>query len=238
MNRTPATFFSFAILFFGISVCVSAAADDGRIEINQLCVASGCFAGDDPGFPVEINNPGSYVLTSDLVVPGATNGIRVFADDTRIDLGGFAVSGPVECTGGNPNCSPTTSGFGISGSVRNLVVTNGSVNGFGQSCIALSGEGMLLRELAIANCGDAGINSLATGIVESVIVINNGTIGGFLDSDIIVRDSVFKNNGSSGVTFGICRDNLFTSNGDADATPEEQCSQDDGSNVCGVGSCP
>ena len=39
---------------------LAAHADQGSLEINQLCVASGCFAGDSPGFPVEITQPGSY----------------------------------------------------------------------------------------------------------------------------------------------------------------------------------
>jgi hypothetical protein len=54
---------------FGLAVLVVVAwlgvatpvlAGDGQVEIHQACVAIGCFAGDAPGFPVEIIAPGSY----------------------------------------------------------------------------------------------------------------------------------------------------------------------------------
>ena len=45
-------------------------AGDGRIEIHQSCVATGCLPGDTAGFPVTLT-PGSYVLTSNLSVPTA-----------------------------------------------------------------------------------------------------------------------------------------------------------------------
>ena len=41
-------------------------AGDGRLEINQSCIATGCFPGDAPGFPVETQEGKSYVLTSSL----------------------------------------------------------------------------------------------------------------------------------------------------------------------------
>jgi hypothetical protein len=42
-------------------------ASDGQLEINQACaVNTGCFPGDDPGFPVTITQPGSYRLTGNL----------------------------------------------------------------------------------------------------------------------------------------------------------------------------
>lgn len=227
------------ILFCGVALCGTATADDGQIEINQLCVSTGCFAGDYPGgFPIEINNPGSYVLTSDLVVPEGDSGIRVFADNVRLDLAGHTVSGPVSCTGDGPKCTPATTGFGITGGAEGLAVINGVVKGFGNNCLGFSGEGLLLRDLTVSNCQNDGINSVAAGIVESVLVFNNGGIGAFLEPDIIVRDSVFKNNGARGIWLGICSGNLLLSNGDVAQTPQEDCTVDDGSNVCGISPCP
>ena len=48
-----------------------ALATDGVLEINQACVVTGCVGSDPGGFPVEIHTPGSYRLTSNLVVPDA-----------------------------------------------------------------------------------------------------------------------------------------------------------------------
>ena len=67
-------------------------AADGVTEINQALIeASG-------GFPYEITQPGSYLLTGNLTVPDAdTTAIRVEATDVTLDLNGFAIIGPVQC---------------------------------------------------------------------------------------------------------------------------------------------
>ena len=53
-------------------------AVDGVLEINQTCaVQTGCFSGDDPGFPVTIVTPGSYRLTGNLTVPDENTGAIV-----------------------------------------------------------------------------------------------------------------------------------------------------------------
>jgi hypothetical protein len=43
-------------------------AGDGKLEINQSCIAVGCFPGDTAGFPVTITSSGSYLLTGNLEV--------------------------------------------------------------------------------------------------------------------------------------------------------------------------
>ena len=64
-----------------------AGAGEGAIEINQLCVATGCFAGDAPGWPVQLTEPGSYVLTSNLDVPSSSEGVEIQASQVVLDLG-------------------------------------------------------------------------------------------------------------------------------------------------------
>ena len=56
---------------------------DGRIEINQArALAGGITPGDAPDFPVTLDQGGSYVLTSNLLLPNVnTHGIVVEADD-------------------------------------------------------------------------------------------------------------------------------------------------------------
>jgi len=63
-----------------------AAGNPGALEINQDCVAVGCFAGDAPGFPVTIMQPGTYVLTSDLAPPGDSSVNSIEVDVTGVDL--------------------------------------------------------------------------------------------------------------------------------------------------------
>ncbi|MBZ0088768.1 MAG: hypothetical protein K8H90_00155, partial [Thermoanaerobaculia bacterium] len=91
-------------------------AVDGVGEINQTCaLATGCFAGDTPGFPVAIRSGGSYRLTGDLdlrVVPNAHEATAIDIQTSEaggatvtLDLNGFALIGPVVCDGNGQNCA-------------------------------------------------------------------------------------------------------------------------------------
>ncbi len=69
-----------------VLVCPAIRAADGVIEINQAAVEA------DGGFPYVISEPGSYILTGHLSVPGGnTSAIEVRADDVTLDLNGFAI---------------------------------------------------------------------------------------------------------------------------------------------------
>ena len=123
------------------------AASDGVHEINQTCaVQTGCFPGDTPaGFPVLITGPGSYRLTSNLIVPNEnTDGIVVQASDVGIDLNGFAIL-RLGCEATTVNCTPTSgTGAGIrrtAASRRAISVRNGSIVGMGEWGVVLGNQG-------------------------------------------------------------------------------------------------
>jgi hypothetical protein len=69
-------------------------AVDGVTEINQTTItASG-------GFPYSISTSGSYRLTSNVTVPDVnTTAIVITAPGVTLDLNGFAILGPVTCSG-------------------------------------------------------------------------------------------------------------------------------------------
>lgn len=77
-----------AIRLLTVLVALPALAGDGRVEINQASVVE---AG---GFPYTINAPGSYVLTSDLIVSVDVTAISIATDDVTLDLNGFRIAGP------------------------------------------------------------------------------------------------------------------------------------------------
>src|SRR5262245_58659019 len=91
-----------------------ALAVDGQVLITQArALAGGVTAGDTPGFPVTISEPGSYKPGSNLIVPdGNTDGIVITTSHVTIDLNGFAILGPVDCSGGFL-CAGEGSGRGI-----------------------------------------------------------------------------------------------------------------------------
>ena len=74
-----------------IAVGSPALASDGVIEINQAkALAGGVTAGDTATFPVTISEPGSYILTSDLMTSGPM--IDITVGNVTLDLNGFTLS--------------------------------------------------------------------------------------------------------------------------------------------------
>ena len=169
---------SFAALF--LATC-GAHASPGALEINQACVAEGCFPGDDPGFPVEIRSPGNYILTSNLNATAATGAIVLIVDNINLDLGGFHVRGPANCYGNPVVCDPGSLGHGVNGTgiTMGSTVKNGSVSGF---------------EWGVAT--DPGWR------VTNVTSSYNRQLGFFVRRGAIVRDSLARFNAGNGFQVG------------------------------------
>ena len=175
---------------------------DGMLEIHPACVPDGCFPGDQPGFPVEITEPGSYRLTGSLEVPDEdTTAIQVVTElpppsttvqevTVTVDLNGFEIIGPTVCELGG-SCSPTGSGDGIQelGSVR-MTIRNGAIRGM----------------------GDDGVD-IGPGLVESVHATHNGSVGIQVPSGV-VRGCTASHNGSTGISvnFAVVEGNQVRSN--------------------------
>ncbi|HRG15904.1 MAG TPA: hypothetical protein PLB00_07900 [Pseudomonadota bacterium] len=210
-------------------VLAGPAIAEGEFEIDQACVATGCFPGDAPGFPITLVNDGAYRLTSDIAVSGglAVNGIEITARRVDLDLGGFSVQGGGECIL-NPDlqCSGAAAGRGIvqSSAGTLLRIHDGAVVGMGSGGIvafALS-YGSSFENLTIL--GNAGglplVVSDAGGQVPVQMrgircVRNEGNCGIFNNgARLQVSDSVFSENDSGLIVgFGsVVTDCLFTRN--------------------------
>ncbi len=187
MNR--AHYLLASILLFSLSP-LAAVANPGALEINQDCAAVGCFAGDAPGYPVEITQPGSYILTSDLTNPGiGVNAISVSTTRVDIDLNGHTIDGGGTCSG-----SPVTACSGFAGMRAINISTsgpalahihNGSIRGFSDGAIVIfaADDGTLLEHLSVSQ------NGYGTLIV-----------GNLASSTVRIRDSQFVRNLNSGIT--------------------------------------
>jgi hypothetical protein len=200
-----------ALMLVGAS---SLFAGEGVLEIDQACVAGGCFPGDTPGLPVQITQTGSYRLTSNLTVPDAgTDGIRITANDVALDLGGFAILGPVTCSGNPKVCSPSGIGTGINAlSTNHSRIHNGNVRGMGDDGVSTGLGATVDRVYASSNGGD-GIDGDFAFITDCVAEGNeeNGinTQGGTVTSNVAYS------NGSSGIfTVNALVSNNFASNND------------------------
>ena len=156
-----------------------ASGSDGVNEINQTSALAGdVTAGDQPGFPVEIFTGGSFILTSDLVVPPAAEaGINVYATGTRIDLNGFTISSTTQCSGQPPVCSPAGNGVGINASgATDVRIRNGRIAGFGYNGISIFEEGAI-SDVTIESNGLGGIAADEGCLITDNIVRRNGGIG-------------------------------------------------------------
>jgi len=183
-----------------------ASAGDGVIEINQVRALAGgingSLASDPPGFPIVLTQPGSYRLTSDLVVPAKMTGIRLETAGARIDLNGFAITGPFVCSPGT--CFPL-SGSGIDRpnlfTGERTTVRNGEISGFaldGASVGPLSHvEGVVFQHIG----GDA-ILAPAGSLVIANRVSSVGKSGlavvGAANTPTLARDNVFMTTGLGG----------------------------------------
>lgn len=192
----------------------------GGIPIHQVCVDDGCFDGDSPGFPIEINNPGHYVLTSDLTVTGDVRGVNIFAEDVVLDLNGFTIRGENTCTD-TPvsSCSGPNQTYGIS-SNEFAEIRNGSVQGFddGLACF----ESCELINVHVAHNSSRGIsvafgNNKAGLIIRDSVFERNGGYGVRPHGDgNLIENSVFRFNLAEGITSGgqgVLRDSVVANNG-------------------------
>lgn len=196
--------FFLALLFLPLPVL----AVDGVFEINQVCANGfGCFDGDNSGFPVTIDSPGSYRLTSNLDVSGLSTpenrtAIDVNTDNVTIDLNGFSIIGPVSCTG-TPvtSCTPTGgNGDGIQTSSSTsafVFIKNGTIRGMGNNAIDCARNCNITNVTAIQNDSTAFSNANGESIFRHNIALRNGGDGFFVSG--LVEGNTAIGNGDDGI---------------------------------------
>ena len=169
------------IIFATLAIMSISHAGQGVLEINQTCaVNDGCFAGDDPGFPVQLNSMASYVLSSNLDVPADTDGLFLdaAAAGSSIDLNGFAIQGPLSCDG-TPvtGCTGSSLGRGIAGSAAiDVTVRNGVVAGMGDYGIFLRDDAQVYG-VRLKENGDGGVSVSESSMLRNVSATRNGGDG-------------------------------------------------------------
>lgn len=184
--------FSFAAFTVALMLSTISFAADGKLEINQACVAVGCFAGDSPGFPVTISAAGSYVLTSNILNPtDDSNGILIQADHVTLDLSGFEISGNA------------TAPYGVRMEGNFVEIRDGVVRGFGFAGIAspFSTTGQSSSVIRVRVSGIGGIGG--------------GGIGIFLEKQAMILDCIVVENAGSAIQVGnhsTVRGNLVVGN--------------------------
>jgi len=213
------------LLCLALAVAGAAYAGDGVLEINQSCVATGCFAGDTAGFPVTIATSGSYRLTSNIA--DVSSAITISGDSVTLDLGGFTLDGQGRCTG-TPVTSCAGAGvssLGITVSGDQVRIRNGIVRGYGNANIRFAdcATGCTLEDVMVTESAADGATVLQAGTAEllfrNVDIVRNGDegfdqIGGGVR--MTVDQSRIAGNGdigAEGMTLSTFTNTRFSSNG-------------------------
>jgi hypothetical protein len=140
----------FFILFFGLVLAAHTARGQFFITTNMI--------------PLEITEPGYYVVTAPLSHGIGTPGIHVRTNNVTIDLNGYTFTGPD---------IGSSSGILQDAGSRNLVVKNGALTEWGktvsQAAIRALGSNNRFESLMIYNVGN-GLSSGANTLVDRVTV--------------------------------------------------------------------
>ena len=139
-----------------------------------------------------ISQPGSYYLTTNLVGVSGKNGIEILANNVTLDLNGFALLG----------VSGSVSGIDIPSAQTNVVVRNGTVNGWGYMGMYIESDSslnMVSERLNVSACGDGGIFSVALAAVMRDCNCQQNGGDGITCINGIVSDCTANNNGSDGI---------------------------------------
>ena len=248
-------------------------AVDGVIEINEARVVAGNITpGDSAGYPITISRPGHYRLTGNLDISGQPNAADTFifnvtSDDVAIDLNGFSLIGPTECSGVPPAqaviCTPVGGGSGISaGLTERFSVSNGSIRGMGAngvSCgtactvsrvrashngnngIAVGNGGRVSHSTAEGNRFTGIVGAEGTQVLHSV-ARRNGGLAITTGPGSLVESCVVTRNSSYGLAGGNSTGytgNVFDMNNGGNANPQVVTGTQIGTNLCGGSTaCP
>lgn len=212
---------------FGLSGLVSfgagvAHAGDGATEISHAGALAG-KAGDPAGFPVSINTPGRYLLTSNLDLsvaadPANTDAIQITADNVTVDLNGFRIVGPADCSElpAIP-CTGTGSGVGIHAiSQLGTVVKNGTIRGMGDHGVGLEdSHGSTIQDVRALSNGGIGIFADGSARVTECLALQNGG-SGILAGRGEVSENIASLNGLYGIEgAAVVSRNVMATNGNA-----------------------
>lgn len=173
------------IILLSLSTPLRINAEDGQIKLTQPAT-----------LPIEINEPGSYILTSNINGGTYTGNIAIHikSHDVFLDLNGHTIIGPGKA------------GIQIYGiyayEKSNITIKNGTVQEFaGNGITIIHGTNHQVMDL---NVHDNGINGISISTSSSVIISNcnssyNGSLG-IIASNASMQNAVANHNGNVGIS--------------------------------------
>lgn len=199
---------AFAAALWALAPAGAAHAGDGRIELSHTrALAGDVSVGDNPGYPIRIFAPGSYVLTSNLVTPDEnTSAISISVGGVHIDLNGFTIRGVTSCSAGagGVTCNPSN-GVNplVSGeiSLGNVTLENGTISN-GGSLGADLGPRAIVRGVRFHSNRLSGLRTGLLSNVSDSTSTENGGAGFEMGSSSRISSVVANSNGGAGIDAG------------------------------------
>ena len=144
-------------------------------EVEPRIVINAVNTPGDATYEYIISSSGSYYLTGD--VAASVSGIRINADDVKLDLMGYTLTGPGKASGTN---------YGVYMLSRNNIeILNGTIREFGSH--GINGAGSTSRQHRIIN----------------VRAVSNGSYGIYLSSQSnLIKDCAARDNAGTGINAG------------------------------------
>jgi hypothetical protein len=174
----------FLMIAAALAALIFGTIASAQTQINQANIGS---------FPYTITKPGSYILTSNLVVTtAAADAIDISASNVTLNLNGFSITGAVNCN--QTSCNPTGYGYGVDAWGSNVTIENGSISGFYECVYSRYNN---IHDLFISNCGygiDASYASIRHNIISNIYY---WPVNGYM-STVSDNTVIFSNNGIYG----------------------------------------
>jgi hypothetical protein len=211
-------------------------ADGVRLIAQEHAEAGDVTAGDLPGFPVTISEPGSYRLASNLTVSDKdTTAIEIRSRGVTLDLNGFTVKGASPCS---LPCPEPGVGVGIRHTGGPTVVLNGYVSGFGGIGVEL-GPSCRVERITVMG-SEIGVRAQRGCTVVNNVVNANRSIGIDAGGGSTVIGNTVRQNFGLGMVLGSSgyAHNVATGNNGGNANPQVSGGIQMGGNICGDAVCP
>ncbi|MEW5804456.1 MAG: right-handed parallel beta-helix repeat-containing protein [bacterium] len=182
MEGKKVIFMALLVFLFMIAVPLSTSGVEGQIEIVQTLSTT---------FPILLDEPGNYLLMSDLTVSAVdTNCLQITADEVILDLNGYTLSGPGKGIG--------SSGCGILACGQDCItIRNGTIQGFFTG-LTLSGTSHEVKNLNVLNNTSCGL-VIESAALASCTAANNGSHGIEAES-CTIKDCTASYNGACGLS--------------------------------------
>jgi parallel beta-helix repeat protein len=170
------------------------AKTNGVVLIDQSrALAGNVTPGDNPGFPVTISQPGTYQLTSNLNVPGRSDGIKIAADDVTVDLGGFTIAA---LAGGGNGIVASDAGR------TRLIIRNGTIAGFDTGVNLLGNPLVNITRLQVHSSALSGIVAGDNASITDSGINKNFTSGVRVGMNSLIAGNIVSMNSAAGIEAG------------------------------------